>query len=327
MNRGITRIALCAILLFLHFPADAQQPARTPRIGILIAPSASSFSARVEALRRRLRELGYVEGKNIVIEYRYAEGKIERVPDLAAELVRLKVDVIVTSGGERTILAAKKTSATIPIVFAGAGDPVGTGLVSSLARPGGNITGLSTMTPDLDGKRLELLKEAFPKVARVAFLWQPGWRGNLALTDMEAAAKALGVKLLSLEVRSLDDFESAFARAKRERAQALITSIGGLITTQQRQVLDFAVKNRLPAMYPGSEFVEAGGLMSYGPNYTDLFRRAADFVDKILKGTKPADLPIEQPKKFEFVINLKSAKEIGVAIPPNVLARADQVLK
>ena len=289
---GLSVIAF--VLVVTGAVAMAQQPAKILRIGILIAPSASSFSARVEALRRRLRELGYVEGKNIVIEYRYAEGKVERIPDLAAELVRLKVDVIVTSGGERTILAAKKASATIPIVFAGAGDPVGTGLVSSLARPGGNITGLSTMTPDLDGKRLELLKEAFPKVARVAFLWQSGGtRGNLALTDMEAAAKALGVKLLSLEVRSLDDFDSAFARAKRDGAQALINTPGGIISTQQRQVLDFAAKNRLPAMYHNSEFVEAGGLMSYGPSQTDQWRRAADFVDKILKGAKPADIPVE----------------------------------
>ena len=187
---------------------------------------------------------------------------------------------------------------------------------------------LATMAPDLDGKRLELLKEAFPKVARVAFLWQSASsRGNLRLTDMEAAAKALGLKLLSLEVRSLDDFESAFARAKKDRAQALITTPGGLITTQQRQVLDFAAKNRLPAMYHTSEFVEAGGLMSYGPNYTDLWRRAADFVDKILKGTKPADIPVEQPTKFEFIINLKAAKQIGLTIPPNVLARADRVIK
>ena len=307
--------------------AEAQQPARIPRIGILAAPSASFFSARVEALRQRLRELGYVEGKNIVIEYRYAEGKLERLPDLAAELVRLKVDVIVTAGGP-AILAAKKASATIPIVFAAASDPVGTGLVSSLARPGGNITGLCHMAPDLDGKRLELLKEAFPKVARVAFLWQSsGTRGNLPLTEMEAAAKALGLKLLSLPVRSLDDFDSAFARAKRDGAQALITSTGGLIATQQRQVLDFAAKNRLPAMYPTSEFVEAGGLMSYAANYADLFRRAADFVDKILKGTKPADMPVEQPTKFEFLVNLKTAKQIGLTIPQKVLERADKVIK
>jgi putative ABC transport system substrate-binding protein len=327
MKRKITLLTLSAVLFALCFPAQAQQPAGILRIGILIAPSASSFSNRVEALRRRLRELGYVEGKNIVIEYRYAEGKVERIPDLAAELVRLKVDVIVTSGGGGTILAAKKASATIPIVFAGAADPVGEGLVSSLARPGGNITALSQMSPDLDGKRLELLKEAFPKVVRVAFLWQPGWRGNLALTDMEAAAKALGVKLLSLEVRSLDDFDSAFARAKRDGAQALITTPGGIIATQRRQVLEFAAKNRLPAMYTNSEFVEAGGLMSYAPNLADQWRRAADFVDKILKGTKPADLPVEQPTKFEFVINVKAAKQIGLTIPPKVMAQADRVIK
>ena len=326
MKQKITRRAFCSMLLALPFPARAQQPARIPRIGILNAGSASFNSDRVEAFRQRLRELGYVEGKNIVIEYRYAEGKLDRLPDLAAELVGLKVDVIVTVGPGT--LAAKKASGTIPIVFASAADPVGTGLVSSLARPGGNITGLSLMTPDLDGKRLELLKEAFPKVARVAFLWQPGGtRGNPALTDMEPAAKALGLKLQSLEVRGLDDFDSAFARAKKERAQALIATVGSVIGTQQRQVLDFAAKNRLPAMYPNSEFVEAGGLMSYGPSQTDQWRRAADFVDKILKGTKPADIPVEQPMKFEFIVNLKTAKQIGVTIPPNVLVRADRVIR
>jgi putative ABC transport system substrate-binding protein len=305
--------------------ARAQQPAEIPRIGILI-PSSASSSARVEAFRRRLRELGYVEGKNITIEYRYAEGKLERLPDLAAELVQLKVDVIVTTGPG--ILPAKKASPAIPIVFTGAPDPVGGGLVSSLARPGGNITGLSVMAPDLDGKRLELLKEAFPKVVRVAFLWGPGSaRGNLALTDMEAAAKALGVKLQSLPVRSLDDFDGAFARAKRDGAQALITTPTALINTQRRQVLDFAAKNRLPAMYASSEFVEAGGLMSYASNPTDSWRRVADFVDKILKGTKPADIPVEQPAKFEFLISLIAAKQIGVTIPSSVLSRADRVIK
>jgi putative ABC transport system substrate-binding protein len=326
MNRRTAIRRLATIFLGTASLAEAQQAARILRIGILIVPSASSQSARVEAFRRRLRELGYVEGKNIVIDYRYAEGKRERLPDLAAELVRLKVDVIVTAG--RAILAAKKASATIPIVFALGADPVGEGLVSSLARPGGNITGLSLMAPDLDGKRLELLKEAFPKVIRVAFLWEPGGtRGNLPLTDMEAAAKALRLKLLSLPVRGLDDFDSAFARAKRDGAQALITATGALFNTQQRQVLDFAAKNRLPAMYPYSEFVEAGGLMSYGPSQTDQWRRAADFVDKILKGTKPADIPVEQPMKFEFVINLNAAKQIGVTIPPNVLVRADRVIR
>jgi putative ABC transport system substrate-binding protein len=321
---GIFAIALTFV--FGGVEASAQQPGKILRIGILLPSTASFNSARVEAFRRRLRELGYVEGKHIVIEYRHAEGKLERVPDLAAELVRLKVDVIVTAGP--AILAAKNATATIPIVFAHVNDPVGSGLVSSLARPGGNITGFSLMVPDLDGKRLELLKEAFPKVVRVAFLWEPGGtRGNRALASMDAVTKALGVKLLSLPVRNLDEFETAFARAKRDGAQALITTPNPLINAQQRQVLDFAAKNRLPAMYTTSEFVEAGGLMSYAPTYADLWRRAADFVDKILKGAKPAEIPVEQPTKFDFVINLKTAKQLGLAIPPEVLARATKLIK
>jgi putative tryptophan/tyrosine transport system substrate-binding protein len=320
-------VTVALIIFAAAFTADAQQPVKFPRIGYLNASSSSTNPARIQAFRQRLRELGYVEGKNIVIEYRYADGKLDRLPDLVAELVQLKVDVIVTAGGTAT-LAAKKAGVTMPIVFGNVGDPVGTGIVSSLARPGGNITGLSMMAPDLDGKRLELLKEAFPKVARVAFLWVPvDSRGNLALTEMEAAAKALGLKLQSLEVRVLEDFDGAFARAKRDGAQALITFPSALINAQQRQVLDFAVKNRLPAMYPYSEFVEAGGLMSYAPNIADLFRRAADFVDKILKGTKPADISVEQPTKFEFIINLKAAKQIGVTIPQSVVYRADKVIK
>ena len=327
MRKKVIGFALSAMLFALSDSASAQQPARIHRIGILSPSSGSVFSARDEAFRQRLRQLGYVEGKNIVIEYRYGEGKRERLPDLVAELVQLKVDVIVTTSAGTT-LAAKKASATIPIVFAAAADPVGTGLVSSLARPGGNITGLSLMAPDLDGKRLELLKEAFPKVARVAFLWESGGpRENRPLTEMEAAAKALGLKLLSLPVRSLDDLESAFARAKGNGAQALITTSGPLINTQQRRVLDFAAKNRLPAIYHYSEFVEAGGLMSYAPDNTDGWRRAADLVDKILKGAKPGDLPVEQPKKFEFLVNLNAAKQIGLTIPPNVLARADKVIR
>jgi putative ABC transport system substrate-binding protein len=327
MKKNVFCLALGAMLFALCFSAEAQQPAGIPRIGLLIGSSASVYATRVEAFRRRLRELGYVEGKNLVIEYRYAEGKRERLSELAAELVRLKVDVIVTSGPG--ILAAKKASPTMPIVFGSASDPVGTGLVSSLARPGGNITGLSTMASDLGGKRLELLKEVFPKIAPVAFLWQRGsMRGDdQELTEMEAAAKALGVKLLSLPVRSLEDFEGAFARAKRDGAQALITNPGALIVTRQRQVLDFAAKNRLPAMYPDSEFVEAGGLMSYAPSYTDLYRRAADFVDKILKGAKPADLPVQRATKFEFLVNMNAAKQIGLTIPQKVLARADRVIQ
>ena len=329
--RGPKRVGLSVIALVLVVTGavvQAQQPAGIPRIGLLISSSAAFSLPRVEAFRQRLRELGYVDGKNLVIEYRYAGGKRERLPDLAAELVRLKVDVIVTTGVQ-PVLAAKKASATIPIVFAASSDPVGAGLVSSLARPSGNITGLSLMAPDLGGKRLELLKEAVLKVAPVAFLWQRGsTRGDQEeLTEMEAAAKALGLKLQSLDVRSLNDLESAFARAKGNGAQALITSTGALINTQQRQVLEFAAKNRLPAMYTDSEFVDAGGLMSYALNYADLYRRAADFVDKILKGTKPADIPVEQPTKFEFVINLTTAKQIGVTIPSSVLARADRVIQ
>ena len=322
MMKSILFCSFATAILLSAPVAPAQQPAKIPRIGILIPASASFFSARVEALRQRLRELGYVEGKNILIEIRYAEGKRERVPDLAAELVRLKVDVIVTNA----VLVAKKASPTIPIIFTNFADPVGAGFVSSLARPGGNITGLSAMSPDLDGKRLELLKESFPKVARVAFLW-PTSSPNLVLTEMEAAAKALGVKLLTLEVRSLEDFEGAFAQAKRDGAQALIATPHNLINTQQGPVLEFAAKNRLPAMYPNNEYVEAGGLMSYAPNIVDSFRRVADFVDKILKGTRPADIPVEQPTKFEFVINLKTAKQIGVMIPPDVLARASRIIK
>jgi putative tryptophan/tyrosine transport system substrate-binding protein len=326
-RKWVGLFAVVVALMMCGARAAAQQPVRIHRIGILSTNSGSVFSARVEAFRQRLREHGYVEGKNIVIEYRYADGKRERLPDLAAELARLKVDVIVTTGAV-PVLAAKKASPTIPIVFASSSDPVRSGLVSSLAQPGGTITGLSQMAPDLDGKRLELLKEAFPKIVRVAFLWQAGgMRGNLELTDMEAAAKVLGIKLQSLPVRSLGDLEGAFARAKKERAQALITTTGALIDTQQRQVLDFAVKNRLPAMYPNSEFVEAGGLMSYGSDNTDLWWRAADFVDKILKGTKPADMPVEQATKFEFVVNMNAAKQSGLTIPQKVLARADRVIR
>jgi putative ABC transport system substrate-binding protein len=327
MTKQILGFVLSAMLFALGGSAQAQQPARILRIGILLPSSASFFSARVEAFRQRLRELGYVEGKSIVIEYRYAEGKFDRLPDLAAELAGLKVDVIVTAGSTAT-LAAKKAGVTMPIVFGNVGDPVGSGLVSSLAQPGGTITGISQMAPDLAGKRLELLKEAFPKIVRVAFLWQAGgMRENLELTDMETAAKVLGIKLQSLPVRSLGDLESAFARTKREGAQALITTTGALLNTQQRQVLDFAVKNRLPAMYTSSEFVKAGGLMSYGPDIADLWRRAADFVDKILKGTKPADMPVEQPTKFEFVVNLKAATQIGLTIPNRVLERANRVIQ
>jgi putative ABC transport system substrate-binding protein len=327
MDKKIFAVALYVLLLAPFFPAEAQQTKKVPRIGLLLAPTPSFYSARVEAFRQGMRELGYVEGKNFVIEYRYAEGKVDRLPDLAADLVHLKVDLIVTASNDG-VLAAKKATRTIPIVFATAADPVGTGLVPDLARPGGNITGTSNVAQDLYGKRLELLKESFPKATRVAFLWRSvGVRKNLPFTEMEVVAKVLGVKLQSLDVRGLDDFDGAFEAAKRESAQALIAYPDPVINAQQTRIVDFATKNRLPAMYAGPEFVDAGGLMSYAPRYTDSWRRAATYVDKILKGVKPADLPIEQPMKFEFIINLKAAKQIGVTIPPNVLARADRVIK
>jgi putative ABC transport system substrate-binding protein len=327
MKRKISVFTLSAMLFALCGSVDAQQPKKVTRIGFLAPPTAPFLSTRVEAFRQGLRQLGYLEGKNISIEYRYAEGKLDRLPHLAAELVHLKPDVILTAS-EIGVLAAKNATSTIPIVFAVAEDAVESGLVSSLARPGGNVTGLTILAADLGGKRLELLKESFPKVVRVAFLWRSGGpRENLPFTEMESAAKAFGLRLQSLPVRGLDDFQPQFEAAKREGAQGLITTPDPLINTQQLRVLDFAAKNRLPAMYPSSEFVDLGGLMSYAPNYLDLFRRAATYVDKILKGAKPADLPVEQPIKFEFIINLKAAKQIGLTIPPNVLVRADKVIK
>jgi putative ABC transport system substrate-binding protein len=277
-----------------------------------------------------MKELGYIEGQNIAAEYRFAEGAPERLPNFAAELVRLNVDVIVAPGSGA--VAAKKATNTIPIVIT-LGDPVGSGLVASLARPGGNVTGLSAFLSELGGKRLELVKEAFPRVSRVAVLWwtstnQPGPSQNaLLLGDMKVAAEGLRVTLQPLELRGVDDFEPAFSAIKGERANALIALRNPLTTTHRTRIVDFAAKSRLPAIYPDGEFVDAGGLMSYGVNVPDLWGRSAVYVDRILKGAKPADLPVEQPTKFEFIINLKAAKQIGVTIPPNVLARADKVIK
>ena len=307
--------------------AEAQQPKKVPRIGFLNGSSLSPILARYEAFRLGLRELGYVEGENIVIEQRFAEGKIDRLPELAAELVRLKVDVIVVVGTQETQTAEKATQ-TIPIVMVQVGDPVGSGLVASLANPGGNITGLSQMIPELTGKRLELLKEAFPKVVRVTVLYDPANRGNLlAVKEVEAAAGPLGLNVRAWEVRGSDDFDTAFSAMTRGRAAALMTMPNPLTGANIKRIADLAVKSRLPVMYHDKENVEAGGLMSYGVNLADLWRRAATYVDKILKGRKPADLPVEQPMKFEFVINLKAAKQIGVTIPPNVLVRADKVIR
>jgi putative tryptophan/tyrosine transport system substrate-binding protein len=307
--------------------ADAQQPpTKIPRIGYLMTRSLDPV--RSEALRQGLREFGYVEGKTIVIEWRSAEGKLDHVPALVAELVRLNVDVIVTAGPVPTRVSKDATS-TIPIVMTQVNDPVGSGLVASLARPGGNITGLSTLAPEISGKQLELLKEILPSLSRAAVFGTSTQPGNSQmLKEVELAAAALAVKLQYVDVLSPEDIESAFRATVKGRAHAVLLIVASSVVGDHRQkIVDLAVKSRLPAIYPFSSYVEAGGLMSYSVNITDLDRRAATFVDKILKGTKPADLPVEQPKKFEFIINLKAAKQIGLTIPPNVLARADKVIR
>jgi putative tryptophan/tyrosine transport system substrate-binding protein len=319
---------LSIVILASTHLAKAQQPKKVPRIGYLGATSLSASLDRTEAFRQGLRELGYVEGKNIVIEWRYAEGKLDRLPALAAELVRLKVDIIVTSGPIPT-RAAKEATVTIPIVMAQDSDPVANGFVASLARPGGNLTGLSTLRPELSGKQLELLQEIIPKLSRVAVLGTSAHPGNAqSLKEVELAAKAFGVKLQHLDVLDLKDIETAFRAASKGRVDAVLFLVaGGVATDHRTSIIDLAVKSRLPTMYPQNTYVEDGGLMSYGVSFTDLDRRAATYVDKILKGRKPADLPVEQPKKFELTINLKAAKQIGLTIPPNVLARADKVIK
>jgi ABC-type uncharacterized transport system substrate-binding protein len=319
-------ILIAVVLLAVAVTVEAQQPKKVARIGFLAATTAAS-PARFEAFRQALRELGYVEGKNIVIEWRRAEGKFDQLPDLATELVRLKVDVIVTAGGAST-RPAKEATVTIPIVMASDNDPVGSGFVASLARPGGNITGLSQMAPELAGKRLELLKEIVPKLSRVAVLGELKNPGNAqALRETELAAGAFGVQLQSFDVRGPKDIETGFQAAIKGRADAVLMLGGPVATAQRVQIVEIAAKNRLPAIYPQSDYMDVGGLMFYGPSISDLFRRAATYVDKILKGAKPADLPVEQPTTFEFIINLKAAKQIGLTIPPNVLVRADRVIK
>jgi putative ABC transport system substrate-binding protein len=320
-------VALIIVFAMCGTVAVAQQPGKIPRIGFLGATSPSVEAARTEAFRQGLRELGHVEGKNIVIEYRWAEEKFDRLPALAAELVRLNVEIIVT-GGSTSTGAAKEATTTIPIVTAQVNDPVGSGFVASLARPGGNITGLSTLAPEISGKQLELLKEIVPRLSRAAVFGTSTAPGNAqALRETELAAAALGVQLQSLEVRRPKDIESSFRAASKGRANAALVLSSPVLNSQRKQIADLAIKSRLPAIYFNPEFVEDGGLMSYSVSFTDLFRRAATYVDKILKGTKPADLPVEQPTKFEFIINLKAAKQIGLTIPPNVLARADRVIK
>ncbi len=326
MRRKFFGFALSAMLFALCLSVEAQQPGKVYRIGYL---SSNLESNRREAFRQGLRDLGYIEGQNIIIEYRIAEGKRDKLPDLVAELIRLEVDVIFAFSGT-AIQAAKKATSTVPIVSV-SGDPVRAGLVASLARPGGNITGLANLTPELAGKRLELLRETVPQVSRVAVLWERrdtfDSDSALRMKETQSAAPSLGIKLQSIEVRGVNDFEPAFSAMKKDRAGALVPLRGTLINNQRKRIVELAAKNRLPSMYDAREFAEEGGLMSYGTILADLDRRAATYVDKILKGAKPADLPVEQPMKFEFVINLKTARQIGLTIPPNVLARADRVIK
>ncbi|MGB7952143.1 MAG: ABC transporter substrate-binding protein [Candidatus Binatia bacterium] len=328
MRRKFTGFTFSLVLLLVCVSAEAQEGKKIPRIGFLSAVSSASIPRnRIEAFQQGLRELGYVEGKSIVIEYRYADGKQDRLKEIVGELLRLKVAVIVT-GGPTATRPVKEATSTIPIVMGFDNDPVGSGFVDSLARPGKNITGLSTLHPEISGKQLELLKEMMPRASRVAILgnWtQPG--NQEALRELKAAAQALGLQLQYLEVRAAKDIDAVFQEATKGRAEAILVMANPVIIYQQARFIEFATKNRLPAVYSQPEFVDAGGLFSYTASFTDLFRRAAIYVDKILKGAKPADLPVEQPAKFELLINLKTAKQIGVTIPPNVLARADRVIR
>ncbi len=322
-----------ALLIFLAFgvlgtPLAAEgQPARVARIGLLLTLADAEPRIRADAFRSGLRDVGYVEGEHFIMEYRYGAGRDDRDAELVADLVRLKVDVIVT-GSTVAVRAAKKLTKTTPVVMAGTGDPVGTGLVTSLSRPGENVTGLSSLGPELNSKRLALLKEAVPGALRVAVLFNGANPSNLAsLRELEGAAPALGLQLQPLDVRGPDDVESAFAAARRQPANALLVQRDPLVGAHRTRIMALAAKNRLPAMYSGAEFVAAGGLLAYGVNTADLYRRAAIYVDKILKGAKPGDLPIEQPTKFELVINMKTAKVLGLTIPPSLLLRADHVIE
>jgi putative ABC transport system substrate-binding protein len=328
MHAKIAGFALAVLLVFGDV-AESQNTSKVPRIGLLLPQSASSEPdrSRIKAFQEGLREVGYFGGKNITIEYRSAEGRLHHLPTLAAELVAAKVDVIVT-GGNEAIRAAKNATSTIPVVMAFSGDPVGSGFVTSLARPGGNITGLTSISQQLVGKRLEILSEVVPSISRIAVLSSPEnpLRGP-PLKETEDAAHALGAGLQKLEVKNSKDLERAFDAMRQARTNAFVTLPGAFVTAYQKQIVELAAKNRLPAIYSDTRFVDAGGLMSYGAVRLDEFRRAAVYVDKILKGAKPAEMPVEQPTKFELVINLKAAKQIGLTIPPNVLARADRVIR
>ena len=326
IRRMVVCLLITAILPAASF-VEAQQPRKVPRIGVLFPGSPATFSHRTESFLQGMKELGYVEGKTITIEWRWAEDRVERIPDLAAELVRLNVEMIVANGTP-AIKALKAATKTIPILMAVVGDPVGTGLVQSLARPGENVTGLSIIAPNLSGKRLELLGEIAPGASPVAAMLNPTnptYRPELQET--QDGARTLGVQIQVVEVSDANTLQEGFAAMSRHRARALIVFTDAIFYSMRSRILEHAAKSRLPAMYFGSEFTEDGGLMSYGPNLNELFRRSATYVDKILKGAKPGDLPVEQPTKFELVINLKAAKQIGLTIPPNMLARADRVIK
>ena len=329
MKKKITFLALCTTLFALCQPAEAQQPTKVFRIGYLDRTNASGSAVVVGTFRQELNKLGWIEGKNITIEYRFAEQKIERLPELAAELVRLKVDVMVT-GGFGPTRSAKEATATIPIVMAQDPDPVGNGLVVSLAQPGGNITGLSALSIELGTKRLEILKDAVPRLSGVAYLRTADdtVQSRLALKETRAAARSLKIHLVEIDTRfGANDLEIGFQTAKQKQVDAILTSGARPFFAERKRIVELAGKYRLPTIYPHDEFVEAGGLMSYGTDVTDLYRRAAVYVDKILKGAKPADLPVQQATKFEFIINLKAAKQIGLTIPNRVLERADRVIK
>ena len=329
MSKNILSGVLCALLLALSFPTEAQQPKKIPRIGYLSAIEPASERARSEAIVNGLRDLGYIEGQNIAIEYRYSEGKIDRAPQLADDLVRLKVDVIVVAGGDRWVHAAKSATKTIPIVMVGVGrDPVGAGLIESLSRPGGNVTGITLLVTDLNAKRLELFKEAVPTLVRVAVLYDPATPSTGDGKEVLAAAtRALGLTILSWEVRAADDFEKVFAAFNKERPDGLYVASGQLMNNNAKRIANLAAKSRLPSVGNSMAYIDAGGFMSYGADQAASYRRVAYYVDKILKGVKPADLPVEQPTKFELVINLKTAKQIGLTIPQSVLYRADKVIK
>jgi putative tryptophan/tyrosine transport system substrate-binding protein len=327
-KRKLSSFVLCVVILALWLPAEAQQAGKVARIGFLDPSTVSGMAGLLEAFRQELSKLGWIEGKNITIEYRFAEQKSERLPELAAELVRLKVDLIVTSGGP-TPLAAKKATSTIPIVMTNSVDPVGQGLVASLARPGGNVTGNSGLSPELITKMLEILKDTVPRLTRVGLLRSAvGVAADLQLKELRPAAVALKLKLEEIETQpDAEGLESAFKTAKQKQVGAIMVNPGRRFAAEKKRIVELASKYRLPAIYFSKEYVDEGGLMSYGTDFDDLFRRAAVYVDKILKGAKPADLPVQQATKFEFVINLKAAKQIGLTIPPDVLARANKVIK